>query len=159
MPLKNKTVIFQERLANHHMLTTFRSFSHFTMLSLESFALTDPGKPGCVASPNCLPYVQLGVSCVYFWVHWYYHNPHLVSLGIMKLNNFRLSTLTSLWTCLMENINKRNETPVIKCFTERSLGCGLSHFLLVIMTSAENLSTSWVQSFQPFPSEWEHYSH
>ena len=55
----------------------------------------------------------------------------------------------------MENVNKRNETPVMKCFTECSLGCGLFHILLVMMTSAEYLSTSWVQSFQLFPSEWE----
>ena len=42
---------------------------------------------------------------------------------------------------------------LIECFTERSVGCGLSHILLVLVTIAEYLSTSWVQSFQLFPSE------
>ena len=38
-------------------------------------------------------------------------------------------------------------------FTKCSIGCECFHILLVMMTSAEYLSTSWVQSFQPFPSE------
>ena len=53
MLLENKIIIFQKRLAKqtHAYLHLDLSLTS-SMLSLESFALTDPGKPGCVASPT-----------------------------------------------------------------------------------------------------------
>ena len=80
---------------------------------------------------------------------------YFLLIGNHKITAYPLQPLRKHVWWKLRTRSHANKDSCCKMFTKRSLGCGLFHILLVMMTSAEYLSTSWVQSFQLFPSEWE----